>query len=80
MILNAGKMAAIDETGMEHDSDDSNAIHIKMKVTAASFFVHFKLLRKSRGGWSVRRMRLFLLRMFSSRLREQQKYTQAFYQ
>ena len=31
--LNAGKIAAIDEPGMEHDSDDSNAIHIKMKVT-----------------------------------------------
>ena len=30
--LNAGKIAAVDGAGMEHDSDDSNVIHIKMKV------------------------------------------------
>ena len=75
VTLNAGKIAAIDEAGMEHDSDDSNVIHIKMKV--GDFLldsVHFKFeLFPSRGSWSVRRTSLFLLRMFS-RWREEQEY------
>ena len=46
IILNAGRIAAIDEAGLEqeHDSDDSNAIHIKMKVTGAASFYTFQIL------------------------------------
>ena len=82
VTLNAGKIAAIDEAGVEHDSsDDSNVIHIKMKVGDSLLdSVHFRFeLFRSRGSWSVRRTQLFLLRMFS-RLPEEQEYTQASYQ